>query len=187
MSKSPKRVISVGNCICCVTVCLFVFCGFRAPQVTATSAQADVKKYELSKWKYAELRDTINTSCGKTVVFMTAYEYEIDLCFMFVCFFTYVYNSIQQSKCPNHTWNCRYFLYNILFQHNKLYFWTPAGTDKSWWSCDLLLEVSKNKLQHTKDKLTIWKSSVTNPMSQICFAFLKSEVSILDLTFCFKC
>uniref|UniRef100_A0A8C1DH53 Unconventional myosin-VI n=1 Tax=Cyprinus carpio carpio TaxID=630221 RepID=A0A8C1DH53_CYPCA len=31
--------------------------------VTATSAQADVKKYELSKWKYAELRDTINTSC----------------------------------------------------------------------------------------------------------------------------
>uniref|UniRef100_A0A8C1YUI2 Unconventional myosin-VI n=1 Tax=Cyprinus carpio TaxID=7962 RepID=A0A8C1YUI2_CYPCA len=35
----------------------------RAPQVTATSAQADVKKYELSKWKYAELRDTINTSC----------------------------------------------------------------------------------------------------------------------------
>lgn len=35
----------------------------RSPQVTATNAQADVKKYELSKWKYAELRDTINTSC----------------------------------------------------------------------------------------------------------------------------
>ncbi|XP_059369302.1 unconventional myosin-VI-like isoform X2 [Carassius carassius] len=35
----------------------------RAPQMTATNAQADVKKYELSKWKYAELRDTINTSC----------------------------------------------------------------------------------------------------------------------------
>uniref|UniRef100_A0A8C1C412 Unconventional myosin-VI n=1 Tax=Cyprinus carpio carpio TaxID=630221 RepID=A0A8C1C412_CYPCA len=35
----------------------------RAPQVTATNAQADVKKYELSKWKYAELRDVINTSC----------------------------------------------------------------------------------------------------------------------------
>uniref|UniRef100_A0A8C1V6H7 Unconventional myosin-VI n=1 Tax=Cyprinus carpio TaxID=7962 RepID=A0A8C1V6H7_CYPCA len=34
-----------------------------APQVTATNAQADVKKYELSKWKYAELRDVINTSC----------------------------------------------------------------------------------------------------------------------------
>uniref|UniRef100_A0A673L0N5 Unconventional myosin-VI n=1 Tax=Sinocyclocheilus rhinocerous TaxID=307959 RepID=A0A673L0N5_9TELE len=35
----------------------------RGPQVTATNAQADVKKYELSKWKYAELRDAINTSC----------------------------------------------------------------------------------------------------------------------------
>ncbi|ROL50920.1 Unconventional myosin-VI [Anabarilius grahami] len=35
----------------------------RAPQVTATNAQAEVKKYELSKWKYAELRDAINTSC----------------------------------------------------------------------------------------------------------------------------
>ncbi|XP_048062144.1 myosin VIa isoform X3 [Megalobrama amblycephala] len=35
----------------------------RAPQVTATNAQAEVKKYELSKWKYAELRDVINTSC----------------------------------------------------------------------------------------------------------------------------
>ena len=23
------------------------------------------KKYDLSKWKYAELRDAINTSCGK--------------------------------------------------------------------------------------------------------------------------
>ncbi|KAG1927316.1 unconventional myosin-VI [Pimephales promelas] len=35
----------------------------RSPQVTATNAQVDVKKYELSKWKYAELRDAINTSC----------------------------------------------------------------------------------------------------------------------------
>ncbi|XP_057208528.1 myosin VIa isoform X1 [Triplophysa rosa] len=35
----------------------------RAPQVTATNTAADVKKYELSKWKYAELRDAINTSC----------------------------------------------------------------------------------------------------------------------------
>ncbi|XP_043075152.1 myosin VIa isoform X3 [Puntigrus tetrazona] len=33
------------------------------PQVSATNAQADVKKFELSKWKYAELRDAINTSC----------------------------------------------------------------------------------------------------------------------------
>uniref|UniRef100_A0A671SRI9 Unconventional myosin-VI n=1 Tax=Sinocyclocheilus anshuiensis TaxID=1608454 RepID=A0A671SRI9_9TELE len=36
---------------------------YLGPQVTATNAQADVKKYELSKWKYAELRDAINTSC----------------------------------------------------------------------------------------------------------------------------
>ena len=26
------------------------------------------KKYDLSKWKYAELRDTINTSCGMYIV-----------------------------------------------------------------------------------------------------------------------
>ncbi|XP_073711796.1 myosin VIa isoform X3 [Misgurnus anguillicaudatus] len=34
----------------------------RGPQM-ATNTLADIKKYELSKWKYAELRDTINTSC----------------------------------------------------------------------------------------------------------------------------
>ncbi|XP_015210122.1 myosin VIa isoform X3 [Lepisosteus oculatus] len=33
------------------------------PQVQATKAAAGTKKYELSKWKYAELRDAINTSC----------------------------------------------------------------------------------------------------------------------------
>uniref|UniRef100_A0A8C8G3W0 Unconventional myosin-VI n=1 Tax=Oncorhynchus tshawytscha TaxID=74940 RepID=A0A8C8G3W0_ONCTS len=35
------------------------------PQVQATkaAAAAGTKKYELSKWKYAELRDAINTSC----------------------------------------------------------------------------------------------------------------------------
>lgn len=33
------------------------------PQVQATKAAAGVKKYDLSKWKYAELRDVINTSC----------------------------------------------------------------------------------------------------------------------------
>ncbi|XP_031703482.1 myosin VIb isoform X2 [Anarrhichthys ocellatus] len=33
------------------------------PQVKATKAAAGVKKYDLSKWKYAELRDVINTSC----------------------------------------------------------------------------------------------------------------------------
>ncbi|XP_049335539.1 myosin VIa isoform X3 [Astyanax mexicanus] len=35
----------------------------RGPQVQATKAAANTKKYELSKWKYAELRDAINTSC----------------------------------------------------------------------------------------------------------------------------
>uniref|UniRef100_A0A668UTT9 Unconventional myosin-VI n=1 Tax=Oreochromis aureus TaxID=47969 RepID=A0A668UTT9_OREAU len=33
------------------------------PQVQASKAAAGTKKYELSKWKYAELRDAINTSC----------------------------------------------------------------------------------------------------------------------------
>lgn len=33
------------------------------PQVQANKAAAGVKKYDLSKWKYAELRDVINTSC----------------------------------------------------------------------------------------------------------------------------
>ncbi|XP_055010974.1 unconventional myosin-VI-like [Boleophthalmus pectinirostris] len=35
----------------------------RGAQVQATKATAGVKKYDLSKWKYAELRDVINTSC----------------------------------------------------------------------------------------------------------------------------
>ncbi|XP_072559328.1 myosin VIa isoform X5 [Paramormyrops kingsleyae] len=35
----------------------------RGPQVQATKAASGAKKYELSKWKYAELRDAINTSC----------------------------------------------------------------------------------------------------------------------------
>ncbi|XP_063040184.1 myosin VIb [Engraulis encrasicolus] len=35
----------------------------RGVQVQATKAAAGVKKYDLSKWKYAELRDAINTSC----------------------------------------------------------------------------------------------------------------------------
>uniref|UniRef100_A0A3B3WCE8 Unconventional myosin-VI n=1 Tax=Poecilia mexicana TaxID=48701 RepID=A0A3B3WCE8_9TELE len=33
------------------------------PQVQANKAAANAKKFELSKWKYAELRDAINTSC----------------------------------------------------------------------------------------------------------------------------
>ncbi|XP_009075198.1 PREDICTED: unconventional myosin-VI isoform X2 [Acanthisitta chloris] len=35
----------------------------RGPAVQATKAAAGNKKHDLSKWKYAELRDTINTSC----------------------------------------------------------------------------------------------------------------------------
>uniref|UniRef100_A0A8C6TLM7 Unconventional myosin-VI n=1 Tax=Neogobius melanostomus TaxID=47308 RepID=A0A8C6TLM7_9GOBI len=35
----------------------------RGPQVQASKAAAGAKKHELSKWKYAELRDAINTSC----------------------------------------------------------------------------------------------------------------------------
>ncbi|XP_064412568.1 unconventional myosin-VI isoform X2 [Latimeria chalumnae] len=35
----------------------------RGAQVQATKAAAGTKKYDLSKWKYAELRDAINTSC----------------------------------------------------------------------------------------------------------------------------
>ncbi|XP_036449167.1 myosin VIb isoform X3 [Colossoma macropomum] len=35
----------------------------RGPQVQASKVAAGMKKYDLSKWKYAELRDAINTSC----------------------------------------------------------------------------------------------------------------------------
>ncbi|CAB1440448.1 unnamed protein product [Pleuronectes platessa] len=35
----------------------------RGPGVQASKAAAGGKKHELSKWKYAELRDSINTSC----------------------------------------------------------------------------------------------------------------------------
>ncbi|XP_070810546.1 unconventional myosin-VI isoform X5 [Pituophis catenifer annectens] len=35
----------------------------RGPSVQATKAAAGIKKHDLSKWKYADLRDTINTSC----------------------------------------------------------------------------------------------------------------------------
>ncbi|XP_042638519.1 unconventional myosin-VI [Orycteropus afer afer] len=35
----------------------------RGPAVQATKAAAGTKKHDLSTWKYAELRDTINTSC----------------------------------------------------------------------------------------------------------------------------
>ncbi|XP_072359407.1 unconventional myosin-VI-like isoform X2 [Scyliorhinus torazame] len=35
----------------------------RSPEVQATKAAAGAKKFDLGKWKYAELRDVINTSC----------------------------------------------------------------------------------------------------------------------------
>uniref|UniRef100_A0A8C2GVC8 Unconventional myosin-VI n=1 Tax=Cyprinus carpio TaxID=7962 RepID=A0A8C2GVC8_CYPCA len=35
----------------------------KGAQVQANKVAAEVKKYDLSKWKYAELRDAINTSC----------------------------------------------------------------------------------------------------------------------------
>ena len=35
----------------------------RSSTVTAQREANANKKYDLSKWKYAELRDTINTSC----------------------------------------------------------------------------------------------------------------------------
>uniref|UniRef100_A0A8C1DFP1 Unconventional myosin-VI n=1 Tax=Cyprinus carpio carpio TaxID=630221 RepID=A0A8C1DFP1_CYPCA len=35
----------------------------RGAQMQANKVAAEVKKYDLSKWKYAELRDAINTSC----------------------------------------------------------------------------------------------------------------------------
>ena len=37
----------------------------RSPNYLTKQQEAVRKKRDLSKWKYAELRDTINTSCGK--------------------------------------------------------------------------------------------------------------------------
>ncbi|NXN08843.1 MYO6 protein, partial [Indicator maculatus] len=42
---------------------LFCLNDHRSPAVQASKAAAGTKKHDLSKWKYAELRDTINTSC----------------------------------------------------------------------------------------------------------------------------
>ncbi|NWS73719.1 MYO6 protein, partial [Crotophaga sulcirostris] len=44
-------------------ICMYFFNNYRGPSVQATKAAAGTKKHDLSKWKYAELRDTINTSC----------------------------------------------------------------------------------------------------------------------------
>ncbi|XP_067097429.1 unconventional myosin-VI-like isoform X3 [Osmerus mordax] len=53
--SSPERATAAGTQVLkSLTI---------GPQVQATKAAASGKKYELSKWKYAELRDAINTSC----------------------------------------------------------------------------------------------------------------------------
>ncbi|XP_068425016.1 unconventional myosin-VI-like, partial [Clinocottus analis] len=53
--SSPERAAAAGSAaLPSLTI---------GPQVQATKAAAGAKKYELSKWKYAELRDAINTSC----------------------------------------------------------------------------------------------------------------------------
>lgn len=49
---------------------MYFFNHYRGPAVQATKAAAGTKKHDLSKWKYAELRDTINTSCGKWLVIL---------------------------------------------------------------------------------------------------------------------
>lgn len=69
-SDSPAAAIpqflAVGVFPLTVLPVLLVCVTFRGPQVQASkAAAAGTKKYELSKWKYAELRDAINTSCGE--------------------------------------------------------------------------------------------------------------------------
>lgn len=66
----------------------------RGPQVQASKAAANAKKFELSKWKYAELRDAINTSCGE--LFLT--EPSSELCISFVevlCFYSLYFSSLK--------------------------------------------------------------------------------------------
>ena len=46
-------------------VCYFLSAPHRSRTVMSQQAANANKKFDLSKWKYAELRDAINTSCGK--------------------------------------------------------------------------------------------------------------------------
>ena len=48
----------------------------RSEGYAAKQQQPTAKKFELGKWKYAELRDTINTSCGKYSDWLTDLEHE---------------------------------------------------------------------------------------------------------------
>lgn len=45
-----------------LSLCLSIF---RSSVIVNQRVAAAGKKHDLSKWKYAELRDAINTSCGK--------------------------------------------------------------------------------------------------------------------------
>ncbi|NXY68076.1 MYO6 protein, partial [Glareola pratincola] len=52
-----------NSCFMLEKIHIIFFNNCRSPSVQATKAAAGTKKHDLSKWKYAELRDTINTSC----------------------------------------------------------------------------------------------------------------------------
>ncbi|NWZ52084.1 MYO6 protein, partial [Haliaeetus albicilla] len=52
-----------NSCLILEKIHIYFFNNCRGPSVQATKAAAGTKKHDLSKWKYAELRDTINTSC----------------------------------------------------------------------------------------------------------------------------
>ena len=48
-----------------VFVISHILCICRSEGYAEKQQQQSEKKYDLAKWKYAELRDTINTSCGE--------------------------------------------------------------------------------------------------------------------------
>ncbi|NXK90526.1 MYO6 protein, partial [Formicarius rufipectus] len=52
-----------NSCLILEKIHTYFLTNRRGPAVQATKAAAGTKKHDLSKWKYAELRDTINTSC----------------------------------------------------------------------------------------------------------------------------
>ena len=48
-----------------VFVISHILCICRSEGYAEKQQQQSEKKYDHAKWKYAELRDTINTSCGE--------------------------------------------------------------------------------------------------------------------------
>uniref|UniRef100_A0A672L3N0 Unconventional myosin-VI n=1 Tax=Sinocyclocheilus grahami TaxID=75366 RepID=A0A672L3N0_SINGR len=60
--EEEERVMQVCMCLKKLKI-VSPLCNFRGAQVQANKVAAGVKKNDLSKWKYAELRDAINTSC----------------------------------------------------------------------------------------------------------------------------